>query len=45
VRAFFRKKDGVHFSAFGKKNKPVVSEEDDFVEDYDGEDDFDDDLY
>ena len=29
-----------------KKNKKAVSEEDDFVEDYDGEDDFDDDdLY
>ena len=39
------KKKGL-FGGFGKKNKKAVSEEDDFVEDYDGEDDFDDDdLY
>jgi len=39
------KKKGL-FSGFGRKNKKAVSEEDDFVEEYDGEDDFDDDdLY
>ena len=39
------KKKGL-FSGFGKKNKKAESDEDDFVEEYDGDDDFeDDDLY